>query len=76
MESVRVLLVDLPSRIHGLTVYNYVSGDACFVIVLNSRLNHETQCRAYRHELEHIHNCDFDSMLPVTAIESLRHVKK
>ena len=71
--EIQTILIDVPSRIHGFTVYNYVDGEPCYVIFLNSRLNDEMQRKAYEHELEHISNNDFDCMLPVSALEQIRH---
>ena len=68
----QTILIDIPSRIHGFTVYSF-DGEPNYAIFLNSRLNDEMQRKAYEHELEHINNNDFDCMLPVSALETMRH---
>ena len=72
--EIQTMLIDIPSRIHGFTVDNSVDGEPNYVIFLNSRLNDEMQRMAYEHELEHIKNNDFDSMLSVSILEKMRHV--
>jgi len=32
------------------------------------------QCATYDHEIKHINNNDFDSMLPADRLEAIRHV--
>ena len=71
--EIQTILIDVPSRIHGFTVYNCIDGEPNYVIFLNSRLNDEMQRMAYEHELEHIESNDFNSMLAVGTLERLRH---
>lgn len=73
MEYIRIHLIDLPPRIHGLTVYKFDDGDAFFTVFLNSRLSDEMIRAAYDHEIEHINAGDFDSMHPVDELEGIRH---
>lgn len=74
MEMVQVVLIDLPVTVRGLTVYYYdEDGQVYYTILINSRLNDQTQCAAYDHEIVHINNRDFDCMLPVEDLEAARH---
>ena len=70
MEIIQVFLVDMPARIHALTVRNE---DDSYTILINTWLSPEAQCRAYDHEMEHINNHDFDQMYDASKIEWLRH---
>ena len=71
MEYIRVMLIDLPPRIHGLTVYQ--PGSEEYTILINARLSDRMQCEAYDHEVEHINKRDFQSMLTDDQLEGLRH---
>lgn len=51
------VLKDLPATIKAYTV---LCPDGTYTIVLNSRLSHEQQLEAYKHELKHIMDNDFD----------------
>lgn len=73
MEYIRIHLIDLPPRIHGLTVYKFDDGDAFYTIFLNSRLNDEMLRKTYDHEIEHINAEDFESMYPADQLEAIRH---
>ena len=73
MDFIKIFLVDLPPRIHGLTVYKFDDGDAYYTIFLNSRLNDEMLRAAYDHEIEHINAGDFDAMHQVDELEGIRH---
>lgn len=74
MERIQVILVDLPPRIHGLTVYYYdEDGQVYYTILVNSCLNDKMQCDTYDHEIVHIDNHDFDRMIPVEDLEAIRH---
>lgn len=74
MERVEVRLIDLPTSIRGFTAYteDYDEGPV-FTIILNARMDLNTQMRAYEHELNHINKMDFDSMVPADKIETIRH---
>lgn len=65
-----VRLLDLPNRIKGFARDNL---DGSYTIILNSRLNLETQRKTFRHELEHIERDDFYSDLAADRIERERH---
>ena len=67
----RVLLVNMPTTIKGYTV---PSRDGQFyTIVINSKLNRETQESTYDHECRHILNGDFEKKLQADIIEFYAH---
>lgn len=68
--DVNVILADMPTSIPGYTVSN---PDLTFTIVLNSRLNYERQLEAYKHEVNHIENGDFDRKCSADIIECYAH---
>lgn len=70
MEEIQVVFRDLPATIKGFTLYDGIFN---YTIVLNSKLNCETQTITYQHELSHIIHKDFDSMIPVDNLEKMRH---
>lgn len=70
MEIIQVILVDMPARMHGLTVRNE---DGSYTILINAGLSAETQCKAYDHEIGHINNHDYDQIYDVSKIEWMRH---
>lgn len=71
MEYIKVVLLDLPVTVDGLTIYN---DDDSFTIFINARLNHENQCKAYDHEMAHINNRDFEKMTPADRLEAYAHM--
>ncbi len=73
MEMVKVYLIDLPERVHGLTIYQFDDGQGYYTIIINSRLSCDMQAAAYDHEIHHINNNDFDNMYHVSEMELLRH---
>ncbi len=68
--GVNTLLLDLPGTIRAYTVANK---DMSYTIVINARLNHERQIEAYRHELKHIENGDYDKKCSADLIECFAH---
>ena len=68
-DCIRMVIVDMPATVKAYTVYQ----DGYYTIVVNSKLNHEQNILSVMHELEHINNKDFDSMLSVNQIENIRH---
>ena len=70
LEYVGVHLIDMPCSVTGITVK--VDADT-YCILINARLSHEAQIRAYDHEIAHIDNGDFDHMVTVDQLECLRH---
>jgi len=64
----KVIIADLPPAIRGFSVQ-----EADFVtIVLNARLNHETQLKAYEHEIDHMRHDDFQKT-DAQAVETAAH---
>ena len=70
---IRVFLVPMPLRIHGATIYAFDNGQYYYTILLNSSLSSQMQYDAYRHEMDHIDNNDFDAMTPASNLEVFRH---
>ena len=50
--------VDMPTKIHGMTV----PCSEGYTVYLNSRLSEIQRLKAYKHELEHIDNGDYDKI--------------
>ena len=67
----RVVLIPLPYSVKG-----FIKADenGYETIVLNSRLNHETNMETFIHELKHIKNGDLTKECCVDYIELLRHL--
>lgn len=61
---------DLPTHIKAFTVKDK---DGFYTIVLNQNLSFEQQEKSYAHEMEHINNGDFDSLLNADKLESIHH---
>ena len=71
MTDYHVVIKDMPPTIRGFTVQ-----ETDFVtIVINSRLNRETQLEAYKHEIKHIRNDDFKRK-DIQLIEMEAHCEK
>ncbi len=62
-------LADLPTAVRS---YVMKSGDE-YTIFLNSRLSHERQLLAYKHELDHIRRGDYDKTCSAGLIELFAH---
>ena len=58
MEKIFVRLVDMPYRVKAFVQYESITDT--YTIVINSRLSYEAQCKAFRHEIKHIYNNDFE----------------
>lgn len=69
-EEYHVKLVDMPARVHSFVRHN---PDGSETIVLNSRLNYESQVKCFRHEVMHLQNRDFDKVSSADEIESNAH---
>lgn len=54
---INVFLYLLPYTVKALTTLNE---DGTYTILINSRLNYESQMKSYLHEIRHIKNNDFD----------------
>ena len=75
MERIKVFMLDLPDKVKGMTVYsNDQDGLPFFTIIINARMDADTQHNTFIHEMKHINNYDFDSMIPADQIEVIRHL--
>lgn len=69
-EDVRTIFIDMPNTVKGYTISDK---DGFFTIVLNKNLNFEQNVNSYLHELEHIHNGDFERICSADLIEAHAH---
>lgn len=67
--DVNVVLLDFPNRGNEMVVQNE---DGSYTILINARLSHEGQLKAYNHALKHIHDNDFEKS-DVQSIEAAAH---
>ena len=70
MESINVIYANMPVGIRSYVVAN---ADCSFTIVLNSRLTYERNLLSYVHEMNHIHNGDYEKKCDVDIIEFNTH---
>lgn len=70
MEHIQVIITDLPCSVRGFTIHD---GFENYTIFINAKLNIEMQKKTYDHEIAHIDNHDFDSMISVNELEQQRH---
>lgn len=70
--QINIRILPLPGKIQSFVVYK----DDFYTIVVNECLNQNARMRAYRHELDHIENGDFESDLPTGMIEIRTHKKE
>lgn len=63
-------LTDLPTTIYSFVRQNH---DGSYTVVLNARLSAEDRLRHYRHEIDHIENCDFEKEETADEIEAYAH---
>ena len=70
--QINIRIMPLPGKIQSFVVYK----DDFYTIVVNECLNQNARMRAYRHELDHIENGDFESDLPTGMIEIRAHKKE
>lgn len=70
MEEIIQRNIDLPTTIRGYTIRDH-NGD--YNIYINARMTTERQIEAYRHELKHIRNGDFNRTGSVDLIEIHAH---
>lgn len=68
-EDVNVYIVQLPPRIQSFVVRK----DGVYTICISEALSEEAKMRAYRHEMFHIQNGDFDSNLSTALLEIRAH---
>ncbi len=62
--------LSMPTTIRSFVKKN---NDMSYTIVLNSRFNHETLKRCYKHEMHHICQDDFSKEMSVNQIEIKAH---
>lgn len=70
MHEINTILQELPYTIKSYVVSN---SDLSYTVVLNSRLSHEQNFISYQHELEHIHNGDYEKKCSIDLIELHAH---
>lgn len=70
VQDVNTVLMNMPGTIAAYTIAN---ADMSYTIVLNARLCHERLLQAYRHEINHIENGDYDKQCSVDLIEGHAH---
>ena len=70
IQDANTLLIDMPHRIKAYTVANK---DMSYTIVINAHLSREAMLEAYKHELEHIINGDFEKKCSTNLIEFYAH---
>ncbi len=68
-DNIRVIFVDLPCSIRGFTKKRLEN----YTIVLNSRLNKETNDNSLKHEIDHIRNGDLEREADVDRLEYTAH---
>lgn len=67
--DVNVYLLNFPNSGKEMVVKNE---DDTYTILINARLSHDAQLRAYKHALSHIENNDFEKQ-DVQKIEAIAH---
>ena len=68
-SNIRVVLASMPARIRAYTVLV----DGYYTIVLNDDLSPVAKMRAYRHEVNHIMDGDFEKATSADMIEIRAH---
>lgn len=71
MIDYHVFMLDLPARVHGITVLNE---DDSYTIFINDSLSPTAKRNALRHEVRHIKEHDFERTIRVQDIELIAHV--
>lgn len=66
MDEIIVRNTDLPYFIRGQVL---LDADGNYNIYINSRLSQEIQAKTLLHEMNHVHNQDFDNNEDIRAIE-------
>lgn len=65
-EDIHTYEYDMPTTIRSYVV---ALPDGTYSIILNSKLSFETRVEAYKHELRHIINGDYEKKCDVDIIE-------
>jgi len=68
--DVNVVFLDMPVSIPGFVKAN---PDTTYTIILNARHTQERRMRAYRHEMNHIINGDYDQLRDADVLEISNH---
>lgn len=68
-ERVFVYLVTMPNKAKAVTV---LSGVDEYTVYINNTLNCEMRLQAYKHEMEHIANKDYEHFYDVNVLEHFR----
>lgn len=69
-DDIYTYYMDLPCTIRSFVVSN---ADMTFTIILNAKIGRAQQLKAYRHELNHIRNGDYDKKSSVDLVELAAH---
>lgn len=69
-DGIYTYYADLPTTIRSFVVSN---NDMSFTIVLNARIGSDQQLTAYKHEVDHIRNGDYDKKCSADLIELAAH---
>lgn len=70
--QIRIYCLPIPGRIRSYVVRK----DDFYTIIIDESLSPSARMRAYRHELDHIENGDFESDLSTGMIEIRAHKKE
>lgn len=68
-NRITTALYPMPGRVRSYTVLK----DGFFTIVINENLSEEARWKAYRHEMDHINNGDYEKNCSADLIEIYAH---
>lgn len=71
MDYINIQFLMLPAKMDGFTIKN---PDGGYTIFINVGLSDAGQKAAYRHEMSHIDNQDYDHIHDVNFLEKIRHL--
>ena len=69
MNDIRVISMQLPGSVRAFTVRK----DDYYTIIMRDDLSMSDRLKAYRHEVDHIRNGDYDSHAGAELIEVYAH---
>ena len=69
-DGIYTYFADMPTTIRSFVISN---NDMSFTIILNARIASNQQLIAYKHEIDHIRNGDYDKKYSVDLIEFAAH---